>query len=55
MISSVLLSVMGPLLKFLAAKAPDKVLEILQEVGPYIDAVQAQVEAEAAARKAAKQ
>lgn len=51
---SFLLSMAGPVLKFLASKAPDKVLEIIQEVGPVVDALQAQAAAEAAARKAKK-
>ena len=52
MISKILLSIMGPVLKYLAAKAPDKVLEILMQVGTVVDAIQAQAAAEAAKRKA---
>jgi len=54
LISKILLSLVGPVFKYLASKAPDKALSIVVEIGPVIDQLQAQAEAEAAARKAKK-
>jgi hypothetical protein len=52
MICSMLLSVMGPALKYLASKAPDKALAILLQVEPVLDQVVAAAKAEKAKRDA---
>lgn len=46
--------IMGPMFKFLAARAPDKVIEIMKEVAPVMDAFKEAVDAEVAKREAMK-
>ena len=53
-VCKILLMIMGPMFKFLAARAPDKVIEIMKEVAPVMDAFKEAVDAEVAKREAMK-